>query len=147
MEKHHPGTQGIFCRAFFFLARSRNTEEIWNHYTSSHLQKGKKGRVFSSPNRKNNQIRFQDWVSFPEGGKINKRCCCQGEKPSLNSWKVTRRHMGRTWASSQFAGPAAWLCAGIKVGDTWKIKAKSKHVSGLRGNQAWYCLGKEAHAG
>lgn len=52
------------------------------------------------------------------------------------AWKVTRRHMVRTWAPSQAPGPAAWLQVGMKVGDTWKIKAKSKHISRLRGNQA-----------
>lgn len=125
---------GLF---FFFCLPDQGTQKKYEIiiHPATH-KKEKKSGVLSSPNRKNNQIRFQDWVSSPEGGKINKRCCCQGEKPSLNAWKVTRRHMGRTWASSQFAGPAAWLRAGIKVGDTWKIKAKSKHVSGFRGNQA-----------
>lgn len=128
-----------FCFVLFFCLPDRGTQKthgIIIHPATYKKKERKKNRVHSSPNRKKNLIRFQDWVSFPEGGKINKRCCCQGEKPSLNAWKVTRRHMGRTWASSQFAGPAAWLHAGIKVGDTWKMKAKSKHVSGLRGNQA-----------
>lgn len=126
---------GLFFFACQIKEHRRNMKSLYIQPLTKRGRK-KKSRVLSSRNRKNNQIRFQDWVSFPEGGKINKRCCCQGEKPSLNAWKVTRRPMGRTWASSQFAGPAAWLRAGIKVGDTWKIKAKSKHVSGLRGNQA-----------